>query len=202
MTTRLLGWLAAVLAMVITLALVVGELTDAGQRRWWAARPLTTDTVAGLLVLLVTVLVVNQLLSRQQAGQRGHAVAAQAAIVVAQAARSARDVSSVMDGSGDRDAASDSFQLYMTMLLMSAPVLIGDPVARRFLEQAQYLGGVMARVLTVIDRQPGGAAPPGDKLDDAVHQLRSAATPLLHLLSPGIRDAIQGIGQTAEEQGT
>jgi hypothetical protein len=188
--------------MVITLALVVGELTDAGQRRWWAARPLTTDTVAGLLVLLVTVLVVNQLLSRQQAGQRGHAVAAQAAIVVAQAARSARDVSSVMDGSGDRDAASDSFQLYMTMLLMSAPVLIGDPVARRFLEQAQYLGGVMARVLTVIDRQPGGAAPPGDKLDDAVHQLRSAATPLLHLLSPGIRDAIQGIGQTAEEQGT
>jgi hypothetical protein len=200
--TRLLGWLAAVLAMVITLALVVSELTDAGQRRWWAARPLTTDTVAGLLVLLVTVLVVNQLLSRQQAGQRGHAVAAQAAIVVAQAARSARDVSSVTGGSGDRDAASDSFQLYMTMLLMSAPVLIGDPVARRFLEQAQYLGGVMARVLTAIDRQPGVAAPAGDKLDDAVHQLRSAATPLLHLLSPGMRDAIQGIGQTTEEQGT
>jgi len=46
--------------MVITLALVAGELTDAGQRRWWAARPLTTDTVAGLLV---TVLVVNQLLN-------------------------------------------------------------------------------------------------------------------------------------------
>ncbi|HEX3958293.1 MAG TPA: hypothetical protein VHZ03_16980 [Trebonia sp.] len=202
MTTRLLGWLAAVLAMVITLALVVGELTDAGQRRWWAGRPLTTDTVAGLLVLLVTILVVNQLLNRQQAGQRGHAVAAQAAIVVAQAARSARDVSAVINGPGDRGAASDSFQLYMTMLLMSAPVLIGDPVARRFLEQAQYLGGVMARVLTAIDRQPGSAAPPGDKLDDAVHQLRSAAAPLLQLLSPGIRDAIQGIGQTAEEQVT
>jgi hypothetical protein len=45
--------------------------------------------VAGLLVLLVTVLVVNQLLNRRQAGQRGHAVAAQAAILVAQAARSA-----------------------------------------------------------------------------------------------------------------
>jgi hypothetical protein len=46
---RLLGWPAAVLTMAITLALVAGELTDAGQRRWWAARPLTTDTVAGLL---------------------------------------------------------------------------------------------------------------------------------------------------------
>ena len=43
-------WAAAVLAMLITLALVVGELTDAGQRHWWAGRPLTTDTVAGLLV--------------------------------------------------------------------------------------------------------------------------------------------------------
>ena len=50
MPRRLLGWAAAVLAMLITLALVVGELTDAGPRRWWAGRPLTTDTVAGLLV--------------------------------------------------------------------------------------------------------------------------------------------------------
>lgn len=48
--------------MLITLALVAGELTDAGQRHWWTARPLTTDTVAGLLVLLVTILVVNQLI--------------------------------------------------------------------------------------------------------------------------------------------
>jgi hypothetical protein len=85
---RLLGWPAAVLAMLIMLALVTAELTDARQRRWWAARPLTTDTVAGLLVLLVTVLVVNQLLNRQ----RGHAVAAQAAIMVTQAARSATRV--------------------------------------------------------------------------------------------------------------
>ena len=81
MSTRLIGWPAAVLTMLITLALVAGELTHAGQRRWWAARPLTTDTVAGLLVLLITVLVVNHLLTRRQARQRGHAVAAQAAIM-------------------------------------------------------------------------------------------------------------------------
>jgi hypothetical protein len=194
-----MGWLAAVLAMLVTLALVVVELTDAGQRGWWAAHPLTTDTVAGLLVLLVTVLVVNQLLNRRQAGQRGHAVAAQAAILVAQAARSARAVSSVIDGSGDRGAASDGFRTYMMMLLISAPVLIDDSVARRFLEQAQYLGGVMARALALIDRSTDGAAVPGDSLDDAMQQLQSAAAPLLQLLSPGVRDSIQSIGRTAEE---
>jgi hypothetical protein len=64
---RWLGWPAAVLAMLITLALVAGQLADAGQRRWWAARPLTADTVPALLVLLITVLVVNHLLTRRQA---------------------------------------------------------------------------------------------------------------------------------------
>src|SRR5579859_5251590 len=119
MSTRLVGWLAAVLATLIMLELVLAEVVDAGQRRWWAAHPLTTDTVAGLMVLLVTVLVVNQLLNRRQAGQRGHAVAAQAGILMAQAARSAQAVSSVLGGSGDRDAASDGFRSYMMMLLIS-----------------------------------------------------------------------------------
>jgi hypothetical protein len=194
-----MGWLAAVLAMLVTLALVVGELTDSGLRRWWEARPLTTDTVAGLLVLLVTVLVVNQLLNRRQAGQRGHAVAAQAAIILAQAVRSAKAVSSVIGGSGDRTAASDGFRTYMLVLLVGAPVLIDDPVARRFLEQAQYLGGVMARTLAALDRSPHGAAVPGDSLDDALRQLQGAAAPLLQLLTPETRDAMQRIGQTAEE---
>jgi hypothetical protein len=198
-STRLLGWSAAVLAILITLALVVGELTNAGQRRWWAARPLTTDTVAGLLVLLITVLVVNQLLNRRQARQRGHAVAVQAAIMAGQAARSAKAVSSVLDGSGDRDAASDGFRTYMMVLLIGAPVLIDDPVARRFLEQAQYLGGVMARTLAALDKSPQQAAGPGGELNDAVQQLRSAAAPLVRLLSPGMRDSIQRLGQTAEE---
>jgi hypothetical protein len=207
--TRLIGWLAAVLAMLVTLALVARELTNAGQRRWWAAHPLTTDTVGGLLVLLVTILVVNQLLNRQQARQRGHAVAAQAAIMVAQATRSAKAVSSVLDGSGDRGAASDGFRTYMMMLLIGAPVLIGDPVARRFLEQAQYLGGVMAAALAAVDRSTGGAAVPagqtgraavpGDRLGDAMQQLQVAAAPFLALLHPAIADSLQGIGRTAEE---
>jgi hypothetical protein len=198
-STRLIGWSAAVLAMLVTLALVVGELTDAGQRRWWATHPLTTDTVAGLLVLLVTVLVVNQLLNRRQARQRGHAVAAQAAIMVAQATRSVKAVSAVIDGSGDRGAASDGLRTYMMMLLTGAPLLIDDPVARRFLEQAQYLGGVMTRTVAAIDRSPHGAAVPSDRLNDAVQQLQSAAAPLLQLLSPEMRDSIRRLSRTAEE---
>jgi hypothetical protein len=198
-STRWLGWLAAVLAMLITLALVVVELTDAGPRRWWEAHPLTTDTVGGLLVLLVTVLVVNQLLNWRHARQRGHAVAAQAAIIGAQAARAAKAVSSVTGGSGDRGAAADGFRTYMMMLLVGAPVLIDDPVARHFLEQAQYLGGVMARTLAPMAGSTGGSAVPGDSLDHAVEQLQSAAAPLLQLLSPRVRDSIQRIGQTAEE---
>ena len=185
--------------MLVTLALVVGELADAGQRRWWAAHPLVTSTVSGLLVLLVTVLVVNQLLGLRQAGQRGHAVAAQAATMMAQAVRAAKAVSSVIDGSGDRGAASDGFRTYMMMLLMSAPVLIGDPVARRFLEQAQYFGAVMARTLALTDRSTGGPAAAGNSLDEAMQQLQSDAAPLLRLLSPAVRDSIQSIGRTAEE---
>jgi hypothetical protein len=120
-SNRFLGWPPAVLATLITVALVVGELADAGQRRWWATRPLTTDTVAGLLVLLITVLVVNQLLNRRQSRQRAHAVAAQAAIMAAQAARSAQAVSALADGSGDRDAASDGFRTYMLSCSLARP---------------------------------------------------------------------------------
>jgi hypothetical protein len=151
------------------------------------------------MVLLITVLVVNQLLNLRQARQRSHAVAAQAAIMVAQADQSARAISSVTGGSGDRGAASEAFRTSMLMLLISAPVFIYDPVARHFLEQAQDLGGVMTRTLEQLHRSTDGAAVPGDRLDDAMKQLQSAAAPLLQLLSPEVRGSIQRIGRTAEK---
>ena len=49
-------------------------------------------------------------------------------------------------------------------------MLIDDPIARHFLEQAQYLGGLMARTLSAIDKAPDGAAM-GNGLGDAVKQL-------------------------------
>ena len=199
MSARFTGWLAAGLATAITLALVIAELADTGLRRWWAARPLTTDTVAGLLVLLITVLVVNQVLNRRQARQRGHAVASQAAIVAFQGGRSAQALSSLLDGSGDRGAASDGFRTYMLVLLVGAPVLIEDPVARHFLEQAQYLGAVMGRVLANVDKPQDGSAVPGDTLADAVRSVREAADPLVQQLSPQTRESLEGIGRTPEE---
>jgi hypothetical protein len=87
----LAGWSAAVLAMLITAALVAGELSDAGQRRWWAARALA------------------------------------------------------------------------------------------------------------ITARPGGGGVPAGVLDDAVRRLQGAAAPFLALLSPGMRDSIERIGQTPEE---
>jgi hypothetical protein len=49
---------------------------------------------------------VDQLLTRRQGRQRGHAVAAQAAIMAAQATRSAEAVSSAISRSGERAVAS------------------------------------------------------------------------------------------------
>jgi hypothetical protein len=194
-----MGWLAAGLAMLVTLALIIDEIANAAVARWWGSHSLTTDTVSGLLVLLITVLVVNQLINQRQARQRSHAVASQAAIVTAQAAESARAVSSVIDGSGDRDAASDAYRTYLLMLLISAPVFIEDLVARRFLEQAQGLGGEMTRTLALTRRSSAAAAGLGDRLDDAVRQLQRAAEPLLQLLSPEVSHSIQRIGRGAEK---
>ena len=199
MSGRLLGWAAAGFVVLITLALIVDEITNAGQRSWWGNHSLTTDTVSGVLVLLITVLVVNQLLNLRQAKQRSQAVGAQTVIMLAQAARAAKAVSSVIDGSGDRAAASDSFQTYMMMLLISAPLLIDESADRHFLERAQHLEAVMVRTLTATDRSSDGAAVPSDGLDDALQQIQSAAAPLLQPLSPEMRDSMQRIGWTAKE---
>jgi len=191
-----MGWLEALLAILVTLVLIVTEITNAGLRSWWGAHSMTTDTVSGLLVLLITVLVVNQLLNQRQARQRSHAIAAQTGIMVAQAAQTTKALLSKSEGSENRHA---QFRTYMIMLLISSPVFIDDRGGRRFLEQAQVLSAVMARYLEHMNKSTDGAAVPSDRLNDAMQQLQSAAAPLLHELSPDVRDSIQGIGQAAEE---
>ena len=105
----------------------------------------------------------------------------------------------MIDGSGNRHAASEAYRTYMLMLLISAPVFIDDPVARRFLEQAQDFGAEMTRTLAQAHSSADGAAGPGDRLGDAARQLQSAAAPLLQLVSPEVRDSIQRIGRSAEK---
>jgi hypothetical protein len=65
--TRWRSGFGSVVVVLVMLGLVIGDLTDGGLRRWWTGHALTTDTVAGLLVLLVTVLVVDQVVSRRRA---------------------------------------------------------------------------------------------------------------------------------------
>jgi hypothetical protein len=70
-------------------------------------------------------------------------------------------------------------------------VLIDAKASRDFLEQAQHLGGEMARVLGVT----GGTSQAGvsmTRMDDAVQRLRAASTPLLQVLDPETRTAVRG----------
>ena len=187
------GWLAAAAATLLACVLVVLDLTDAGMRRWWDGHALTTDTVAGLVVLLITALVVDQVVRLRQIKNRARAVAVQAGIVMAQAGRASQAVSRLLDGSGDRDAAGDEFRTYTMMLLSVAPVLIDAEMAsRNFLEQAQHLEGEMAWALSVLARKPGPGNFPAARLDNAVQALKTASIPLLRNLDPEVRSAVRG----------
>jgi hypothetical protein len=192
LVTRWQGWVVAMGVTLVTAGLVIGDLTDTAFRHWWSDHALTTDTVSGLLVLLITFLIVNQVVRLRQIKDRARAVAAQAAIVVGQAARSSRAVSAALDGSGDRDAASDEVRTYMMMLMVGAPVLIDARASRNFLEQAQHLGAEMARTALAMGRSPGPPASSRARLDDAVQQLRAASAPLLQQLSLEQRTAASG----------
>jgi hypothetical protein len=201
------GWLAAIVATLVAWGLVLAEIDDKGMRHWWSGHALT-DTVSGLLVLLITLLVVNQVVRRRQIRDRSQAVAAQAAIMMAQPNRATSAVSSALDGSGNRDSASDEFRTYMMMLLVGAPVLIDGRISRGFLEQAQRLGGEMARVLAAMTKAHGSEHAPkasDARLNDAITQLRTTVAPLLQpldlseLVAAGVNDAGD---QTSPEQGS
>jgi hypothetical protein len=186
------GWLAAAAATLAACVLVILDVTDAGLRRWWDTHALTTDTVAGLLVLLITVLVVDQVVRLRQLKDRARAVAVQAAIIMAQAHRAAQAASQAMTGAGERDAAYEEFRTYTSMLLAASPLLIDAAMSRTFLEQAQNLDAELARTLGVISRKPDQAKSSADRLDNAVKALRSVSAPLLQYLNPEMRSAVRG----------
>jgi hypothetical protein len=188
------GATAAALITMLTFALIAVDLTDAAARRWWAERAFTTDVVAGILVLLITVLVVDQVVRVRQLKGRAHAMAAQAAILMAQATRAKQSVSAAMDGSGDRDAALDEVRTYMTILSISAPVLIDARVSRAFLEDGQRLAAELARALAPNVTASGENSTASDsRLEVSFQRLRLAADPLLELLNPEQQSAAVGV---------
>ena len=199
MLSRWLGGIAALVATILTGVLVVLDINDAAMRRWWAGHALTTDTVSGLLVLLITLLVVDQVVRLRQINNRARAVAAQAAIIMTQAGRALDSITQAVAkdaNDSDRDAASGEVRTYMMMLLVGAPVLIDEQVSRNFLEQAQVVGGLMAISLGMTANSSGPAASKAAskdaRLDNAVKKLRTASVPLLQVLDPETQAAVRG----------
>ena len=192
MLSRWLGGLAAAAVALVAGVLVILDLTDAGLRRWWDAHALTTATVTGLLVLMITVLVVDQVVRLRQGNSKARAVAVQVAILMTQANSASQAVSQVLAGSGDRDMAREEFRAYTMMLLDVAPTLIDVNTSRNFLEQAQNLDGEMALALNWFATAPGQEQFPAARLGDTVQALKSASTPLLQILTPQMRSAVRG----------
>ncbi len=192
MVSRWRDGIGAAVVVLVACVLVILDSADAGLRRWWDAHALTTDTVAGLLVLMITFLVADQVVRHRQSKNRSNAVAVQVAIMMVQAIRASQAVFQVLDGSGDAEAASEEFRTYTMMLLAVAPVLIDDRTSRTFLERAQHLDGEMARALTVLASSSGAGKASTARLDEAVAALKFASVPLLQSLDPEVRSAVRG----------
>jgi hypothetical protein len=195
--TRWQSGYSAVLVALVACALLILDLADGGFRRWWDGHSLTTDAVSGLLTLLITVLIADQVVRRRQLNARSRAIAAQAAFMLGQAMRSSRAVSAALDGSGDRGDATDEVRTYMVMLMVGAPVLIDANISRVFLEHAQRLGAEMVRALA--SKASGKADGWSKRLDDATAQLRTTAAPLLALLNTAEQAAATGQDATSPQ---
>lgn len=187
MVTRYRPWSGALTVMLITAALVVLDVSDASVHRYWSQHSFTSSVLSGVLVLLLTLLIVDRVTRARQLKDKSRAIAAQAAIVAAQASRTADLVSRPGLSQDDRDEATDELRTYTQMLLTSAPLLIDAKVSRTFLEAAQRLAAQLFRVLHADGEK---VEPSKAQLDQALAQLRSAAGPLLQALSSEQRAAI------------
>jgi hypothetical protein len=162
--------------MAVTAILVILDLGVGSVHSYWSRHSFTSSVLAGVLVLLLTVLIADQVTRMRQFRNQSRAIAVQAAIIVSQAQRTADAIADTSPTAADREAALDELRTYTQMLLTSAPVLIGAPAPRAFLETAQRAGGQLAGAL----REAGGESVGQTKagLDAAIDQVRGAAAPL------------------------
>jgi hypothetical protein len=184
------AWIAIAFVNALVLALVLLELLDRGVRRFWSDHALTADTVAGVLVVAITVVVVDQVIRYRQIQGQSRAIGAHAAIMLSQARGAVDATLAVRDGHGDRAAAGDAVRTYLLVLLVGAPVLIQEPRARRFLERGQVLAAELGAILAPanVGALPSSAFAGG--LEQAIKQLQEAAAPLLAALSAEERSAV------------
>ena len=180
-------WSGAVTVMVVTIVLVVLDVTDASIHRYWSRHSFTSSVLSGVLVLLLTVLIVDRVARMRQLRSQSRAIAATTAVIVAQASRTVDVITRPSPSADDRDQASAELRTYTEMLLTSAPLLIDASVPRTFLETAQRLAGQLFRAVQASeDGKPADSA----QLNAQVGRLRDAAAPLLAALSPQQRAAV------------
>jgi hypothetical protein len=201
MLRRWIGGLSALIVLAAIAILIICDLDDAGFRHWWEERALTTSMVGGLLVLSVTVLVVDQVVSLRQEKDRSRVTGAQSAIVLAQGIRATDAVTAVLGGSGEKEAATEEIRTYLTMVLIVAPLLVETSAPRHFLELAQHLAGELAGAMVVIARSPGRATEMKARVDEAVANVREAAAPLTVTLTPDQQRAVSGSNGSTEGTG-
>jgi hypothetical protein len=167
--------------MAVVLGLIVLDLLDHSFNSWSDRHSFATDAVSTFLGLAMAALVFDRISARRRLRDQAQVMAAQGAMIAAQALRATQAVTSALDSGSDRDAAANELRTFMMMMLTSAPVLVDAPDTRAFLETSQHLGGELARALGVTR----SGDPPDDidqRLSDAADQVRSAIQPLLQTL--------------------
>lgn len=101
MLRRWQDWTGAAAVFLITSGLTILDLIDHSVENWWDRHTFTASVVSGILVLLVTVLLVDRVISARQLKDQSQAIAAQAAIIMTQAARTTKTISSRTSAAND-----------------------------------------------------------------------------------------------------
>jgi hypothetical protein len=191
------AWSGALTVLVITALLVVLDISVGSVHRYWSRHSFTSSVLAGLLVLLLTVLIVDRVISMRQFRNQSRAIAAQAAVVLGQAMRARDAVTRASQSDDDRDEGSGELRTYTQMLGVSAPLLIDAQPSRTFLECAQRLAVQLAHALGASGEDQAEQAK--TRVDDGLGQLRDAAAPLLQALNPDERAAVSsGLADASE----
>lgn len=180
-------WSGAFTVSAITAALVVLDLSVPSIHRFWSRHSFTSSVLAGVLVVLLTVLVVDRVVRVRELRNQSRAIGAQAAVILGQAGRT-KDAVTTAKSDDDRDQADAELRTYTQMVLNSAPLLINATVPRTFLEAAQRVAAQLSRALRATGDEQRRQA--NARLDDGVAHLREAAAPLLAVLNLAQRAAV------------
>jgi hypothetical protein len=189
---------AAAGVMAVVLALVALDLVDHSFNTWFDRHSFATDAFSTLLGLAVAALVVDRISDRRRLRDRAQVMAAQGAMIAAQALRATQAVTSALGASGDREAAADELRTFTTMMLTGAPVLMDAPQTRTFLETSQRLAAEIARAL-LVTRSGEHPDDVDQRLTDAADQVRAAVQPLLQALNLDQQSAVWGAALTADD---